>query len=414
MNGAWQHHQLVVIGNGFDLSCGLPSGFPSFFGPRLVKLNELNGLTGKELSRRCREEGLTAWDMLLETIRNRLGGTEFKNWCDIEKAISMVVLCEGWDAEDVDPRLPIPTALVLCGCLDWLRPDEDAAGFMGAEGGSLGDEERDNDFSSDAYGFSCSYAEEYDESVVAIAQYLDATYHEKEWSQARVLNALLDELNKLERQFSDYLVLALERHADYSSNSASLLKRIVSYADWNLEDGSVSTTVLDFNYTTPGAFQYTGCGEVELRNIHGILGKGVVFGIDGAGHMDSPGEAGFTKTYRLLGLQAGSLCEPIAFGNERLDAKSTMLTEAIKVFGHSLAEADYSYFQSIFDMVDLYGSNVKLYFLYQNYCDGAKDETYWRATSLLSAYGATMDNKDHGKNLVHKLILEGRLAVAEI
>lgn len=37
-----------------------------------------------------------------------------------------------------------------------------------------------------------------------------------------------------------------------------------------------------------------------------------------------------------------------------------------------------------------------------------------RVTSLLSAYGETMENKDHGKNLVHKLILEGRLAVVSI
>ena len=30
---------------------------------------------------------------------------------------------------------------------------------------------------------------------------------------------------------------------------------------------------------------------------------------------------------------------------------------------------------------------------------------------LLTKYGETLDNADHGKNLVHKLLLEGRLAV---
>ena len=39
---------------------------------------------------------------------------------------------------------------------------------------------------------------------------------------------------------------------------------------------------------------------------------------------------------------------------------------------------------------------------------------FHRVTALLSAYGETMDNKDHGKNLIHKLILEGRLAIVEI
>lgn len=36
-----QEHQLIIIGNGFDLSCGLPSGFLSFFNPRLEKLKKV-------------------------------------------------------------------------------------------------------------------------------------------------------------------------------------------------------------------------------------------------------------------------------------------------------------------------------------------------------------------------------------
>lgn len=32
-------------------------------------------------------------------------------------------------------------------------------------------------------------------------------------------------------------------------------------------------------------------------------------------------------------------------------------------------------------------------------------------TQLLTTYGETLDNKDHGKNLMHKLLLEGRLEV---
>ena len=31
---------------------------------------------------------------------------------------------------------------------------------------------------------------------------------------------------------------------------------------------------------------------------------------------------------------------------------------------------------------------------------------------LLAAYGLTLDNKDHGKNLIHKLLIEGRLSVS--
>ena len=41
--------------------------------------------------------------------------------------------------------------------------------------------------------------------------------------------------------------------------------------------------------------------------------------------------------------------------------------DEIIVFGHSLGEQDYSYFQSIFDYVDLYHSKTKLTFIYSDY-----------------------------------------------
>lgn len=40
-------------------------------------------------------------------------------------------------------------------------------------------------------------------------------------------------------------------------------------------------------------------------------------------------------------------------------------TDLIKFYGHSLASSDYSYFQAIFDEIDLYKSNVRLIFLYR-------------------------------------------------
>lgn len=86
----------------------------------------------------------------------------------------------------------------------------------------------------------------------------------------------------------------------------------------------------------------------------------------------------------------------------------------IKFYGHSLASADYSYFQSIFDMVSLYSSRVRLLFFYGDYSVTARTETYQRVLNLLSAYGETMDNEDHDKSLIHKLILKGRLSIVRL
>ena len=81
------------------------------------------------------------------------------------------------------------------------------------------------------------------------------------------------------------------------------------------------------------------------------------------------------------------------------------------------AWADYSYFQSIFDGVDLYKSKTVLvfYYPYDSTVGAEAKNEEWRINlansinDLLVAYGATMDNSDHGKNLMHKLLLEGRL-----
>lgn len=36
---------------------------------------------------------------------------------------------------------------------------------------------------------------------------------------------------------------------------------------------------------------------------------------------------------------------------------------------------------------------------------------FQKVTRLMSQYGETMSNKDHGRNLMHKLLLEGRLTI---
>lgn len=98
-------------------------------------------------------------------------------------------------------------------------------------------------------------------------------------------------------------------------------------------------------------------------------------------------------------------------------------TDCIKVYGHSLAKADYSYFQSLFDAVSLYSGVTTLVFYYSLYGDDKdeqwlekkiREEMQQRVMHLLSDYGKTLDNKDHGKNLVHRLLLEGRLIIKRI
>ena len=89
--------------------------------------------------------------------------------------------------------------------------------------------------------------------------------------------------------------------------------------------------------------------------------------------------------------------------------------DEIIFYGHSLAKADYSYFQSIFDYYDIYQGDIKLTFQYSIYNKTKRKQIEKKQMSsisnLLSSYGTSMDNKNHGKNLIHKLILENRLKI---
>ncbi len=67
----------------------------------------------------------------------------------------------------------------------------------------------------------------------------------------------------------------------------------------------------------------------------------------------------------------------------------------------------------------IYHSNIKLIFIYSLYGEESQYESkkseYLNAIiKLISDYGKTMDNKNHGKNLIHKLIIEDRLTIKEI
>ncbi|WP_407455266.1 AbiH family protein [Ligilactobacillus aviarius] len=150
------------------------------------------------------------------------------------------------------------------------------------------------------------------------------------------------------------------------------------------------------------------------KNIHGKLGKqnsNVIIGIDEKNIEPQDELYRFTKTYQLFEFDND--------GNER-NLGLPIGVKKIKFFGHSLAEADYSYFQSIFDFYDIYNTNVQLIFYYVNYknSDGeevdGKEELFLRVIRLMKEYGETLDNKDHGKNLLHKLRLENRIILKKL
>lgn len=183
-------------------------------------------------------------------------------------------------------------------------------------------------------------------------------------------------------------------------------------------NGNKEVYLINFNYTKIESVELKEPKEkVQIKrneneysitevNIHGESEKVIIFGIDQSKIKVSEQAYNFTKTYRKMQNQKSVKSAPLPDHNN--------VTEIV-FYGHSLAEADYSYFQSLFDFYDLYHGKVCLTFLYSHYDIERKKEIdnaqLKSITELLARYGETMDNKDHGHNLTHKLLLENRLTI---
>lgn len=215
---------------------------------------------------------------------------------------------------------------------------------------------------------------------------------------------LLDELNQFETLFREYFNSEYyvsespgKENYDYLNFLSSMN---VNVLDSNNNNNNNNYHILDFNYTR---LSYI---EKNVRNIHGRLAdNNIIFGIDATKVDSDTPYYQFTKESRIMHNSLKSSLDK--------DILNKNIKE-IKFFGHSLAEADYAYFQSIFDYLNIYDSDVILIFYYGSYLNVHKvelTEYEHQIQKLLSIYGTTLDNKDHGKNIMTKLMLENRLQI---
>ncbi|WP_079535767.1 AbiH family protein [Phoenicibacter congonensis] len=362
-------HQLVVIGNGFDLECGLASGFSSFFKARAAAFKK--PVKGQGLGNLVFTE--TIWDKVLSSMKD-------SNWCDIEGAIA-----------------------------DWIAPKN-------KEGKrSKSKFEKTLHKLANPTGF-------YDTDKVedSVALFLEKRYqHHGPWNSENLLQITREDLAKLESDFDRYLWDEVETSKGYKEKVGELMSEIILNQRPSKDKYDVEESILSFNYTRAINQFRSDEHDTEYVNIHGRLGGEIVFGIDGTDRMDNPMALPFTKTYRLMALDLPDVEKLVHVPTSGVPMADG--TKMIKFYGHSLSEADYSYFQAIFDSVKLYEGDTRLVFYFRPHklpsgCmqdeNCARKEMMEKVIRLLTAYGLTLYNKDHGKNLIHKLLIEGRLSVS--
>lgn len=271
---------------------------------------------------------------------------------------------------------------------------------------------------------------------------------------------ILNQLQLFESNFAKYVKANIKKKNNkYYDNVCKVLIHLMSRI--TNKQSKIDFDILNFNYSLSIAQFIDDCipifkkyldlkqetlGLKSWSNIHGIAfydDKDIVkklkskfmmkssirnlpapiFGIDnhdilttdqdGNFNFDDPRSI-FTKSFRLMDNHVNSI------RNNTFQDKVNVIT----FIGHSLNQADYSYFEAIFDQYDIFHSNVKLEFYYftgdftlneseaKRKARSKREErkTMKNIVKLLTSYGSTLKN-EHGENIVNKLMLEQRLSV---
>lgn len=365
--------QLLIIGNGFDLACGLKSRYNDFFYD-LYKENPQNYIITEEEN---------YWFKLFKDMV-KFDENYTLGWTDIE----LQILIELMNIEFI-------YNIDLLLNLDTLTSQDSIKRYI-----------------TDFIYTSANVKKHYDEdSVLNTFLVLTQTLHPIDaLDKKSTFDRLKKDLKKFEDTFAFYLENELERNGDdYRINSSRLFDKLLlpnhlsnksrNYQYIRTDIGDNTQQIISFNYTQPSLHD-------SIRYIHGNLeNKNIIFGIDydSVSNLFNYHPLEFTKSYRIL--------------ENKLNSKVSISSDIknILFYGHGLGEADYSYFQSIFDTVDLYHGDTKLIFYWTQF--GEQDQYIVQVENvvwLIEKYGQTFTNKDHGRNLFTKLLLENRIIFVEI
>ncbi len=368
---------LLIVGNGFDKASGLNSSFSDFVNNKYPNIGNILGVikndlrisqTNNDLFSKKIDSSATPLLLLFIIVYSYVNGFKNKNilWMDVEKNLETVFVSNGESSKlrDIYNRLK---------------------------------EKRTYQLNDDYTSYMTEIINKFYRPIMSILE----TYE-------KFCYFMKEQIENFEQFFTKYLASETMKTSNkgktysYDEQAKELFQKIVGEAN------AKNTSVLNFNYTEPKCFL------PRVENVHGrLLTKNAIIGIDSTKIDVKKEEYIFTKTYRKV--------EDFTRHGEVKRVNDILNTEfhEIYFYGHSLGEQDYSYFQSIFDRQNIYyNSQVKLIFCYSIY--DTEIENYIKTNivksvcSLIEKYGETLDNKSQGKNLLHKLLAEGRLIITKV
>ncbi|GEO64362.1 AbiH family protein [Companilactobacillus nantensis] len=403
MEQANEVKSLIILGNGFDLKCGLSSSFQQFFEnlKRNFPSNDLKVLKelfkeefidfpieSKDSPRGYEEAGFD------EYIEVKLNKNDFRNtqWLELLQKFSNLISPEL-------KKMGFWTSCFIIFCTDskyWYNIEGFISDFFTEESYEIGKKSpltRINTIAETRFSAVGEYIKDLsreDESSIADARRFDLITKKIAFLLVNIFEYninidlsefLLNQLKIFENLLDNYLIGQSESDSYYKSETKNILEKLSERESYNQ---------LNFNYTIAES------KSINIRrNIHSTLRHKPIIGIDADKVFADNRIYKFTKTYRIMRLAMNS-------DDSELVPKSIA---KIIFYGHSLAQADYSYFQSIFDKCDIYHNSVILEFYYSTY-EGCNEEQatrtmFDRVSQLLDNYGKTIPN--HGKNFMVKI-----------
>lgn len=345
----------LIIGNGFDLKCGLNTRYYDFFESGDFNKREIEDWVNNTLTKYDQSKDSPArtsadspsfnvWSLFFLLCSSNIGkgykkieglafpqegwvlaesrNNERMNWCDIESAMSLS-LTKKAEAGTPRPKLINGCFVPLWNVVKWAIETLKKS-TAGVSGLSL------------------------QETVLILFMRKNETY----WSQDSFYPHLLDQLKTFEKAFGTFIEKEIDK-GNKPFEASKLVSQIIDqeYQVSSQNPRGLLNSIDSFNYSDPFS------NNSGVFRINGDVSH-PIFGIDSEEVKPNREEYLFTKTYRKLEQ------------NESTIAKIPLTNfEALYVYGHSLNKQDYSYFFPLFDYMGLadISRSTKVVFAYSNH-----------------------------------------------
>lgn len=363
---------LLIIGNGFDLNCGLKSSYKDFFDYQL--------------------EHHMRFKKLFEYLKDNHEDSFSEN--NIDEIIPLLYIEEDLSFFDIYFLVNDWKEGCLLTNQIWSAiEDVLLSGINRSQNAIIFDIIYNVYLSIGKKNYNLLYQYLYSHKIVAY--YLKTIFNSDKISENQFREFLIKELDRFSCNFAKFINEQATNNDDYVEKAQTLLLKITGSA---LNE----CKIISFNYTNPFS-------TLESANIHGLASKNeIVFGItceQGNGKKSCHHNWGYkmSKEYKMALIMSKGQKVSLDYD----DVKD------IYVYGLSLGEQDYDFFENLFDKFDflmrLY--EARIHFCYSVYgnktIDEVAEETTQRVAKLINRFGDS--HKNYG--LLRSMIQRGSLDI---